>query len=193
MRRPLRLRDPAHAHCTTVDGNSSHVRCNYCKHTMRGGVSRLKEHLARKRGNVVACKKCPENVTSEMRKLLARRASEIEEEENNMMRQSSEIMRDGEAEGGLSRRTNAEIDEERILLERAIQESLRTYEMEKKTIARDEDEFEAACRASKLSYQQELQRRGEGCSGTKPWPPNEDYNCNNHINLDDSDSDYDSD
>lgn len=77
-------------------------------------------------------------------------------------------------------------EEERSLLEQAIQESLRTHEMEKSRTL-DDDGFEDACHESILSYQLEQRRRGVGSSQSKAGPSHR----NNE--LTDPETDYDSD
>jgi hypothetical protein len=38
------------------------VRCKFCDHTVSGGISRLKQHLAKERGNCAPCLKVPDDV-----------------------------------------------------------------------------------------------------------------------------------
>ena len=61
--------DPAWSHCDLIsqkDGKKS-VKCNYCgKILSGGGIYRMKLHLSKKKGEVVACKKVPPEVEYEM-------------------------------------------------------------------------------------------------------------------------------
>lgn len=86
-------------------------------------------------------------------------------------------------QGGHTEEINAE---ERSLLEQAIQESLRTHEMEKSRTL-DDDGFEPACCESIHSYKLEQRRRREGSNYSKAGP--------SHRNDEPSDpeTDYDSD
>jgi hypothetical protein len=47
-----------------------HVQCNFCNHTMLGGVSKLKLHFAGTRKDVEAYKIYPENLIETYRKYL---------------------------------------------------------------------------------------------------------------------------
>jgi len=44
--------DPGWAHCQMVGGSRRRVKCNYCYKEISGGVTRLKQHLAGKQGDV---------------------------------------------------------------------------------------------------------------------------------------------
>ncbi|KAL4291352.1 hypothetical protein GQ457_14G000310 [Hibiscus cannabinus] len=50
-----------------VDGSHNNVKCKFCERIITGGITRLKEHLARKIGNVKACQ-C---VSTKVRKNIA--------------------------------------------------------------------------------------------------------------------------
>ena len=63
--------DPGWKHCHPLDDtNLNTTVCNYCGKIMKGGVTRTKEHLMAKKGNVVACTKTPKNVREELWNLL---------------------------------------------------------------------------------------------------------------------------
>nr|GMD91954.1 Ribonuclease H-like domain containing protein [Ipomoea batatas] len=68
--------DPAWNHCVEVvhDGEEKraykYVRCNYCEKVVKGGVSRLKHHLAGTRVGVKPCDKVPEAVKQQCVDLL---------------------------------------------------------------------------------------------------------------------------
>jgi hypothetical protein len=52
-------------------------KCKYCvKEFHGGGVTRLKEHLAEKSGNVTRCTKCPSNIRNYFLRELQRIQSE---------------------------------------------------------------------------------------------------------------------
>ncbi|XP_065869956.1 uncharacterized protein [Euphorbia lathyris] len=60
---PPRATDPGWAHGTMVNGGRQKIKCKYChKIFLGGGISRLKQHLAGERGNVVPCEDVPEEV-----------------------------------------------------------------------------------------------------------------------------------
>nr|GMC79897.1 Ribonuclease H-like domain containing protein [Ipomoea batatas] len=68
--------DPGWNHCVEVvhDGEEKkaykYVKCNYCEKVVKGGVSRLKHHLARTRVGVKPCDKVPEAVKQQFVDLL---------------------------------------------------------------------------------------------------------------------------
>src|SRR5262249_45313158 len=64
--------DPGSANCQMVGGSRRKVKCNYCYKEMSGGVTRLKQHLARIQGEVKRCEKCPKEVKQYFHKLLTR-------------------------------------------------------------------------------------------------------------------------
>ena len=54
-------------YCHAVTENdTNNVVCNYCSKVMKGGITRAKQHLMGKRGNVSACDKCPKEVREEL-------------------------------------------------------------------------------------------------------------------------------
>ncbi|XP_057496178.1 uncharacterized protein LOC130781124 [Actinidia eriantha] len=60
---PPRATDPGWAHGVMVNGGRQKIKCKYChKVILGGGISRLKQHLAGERGNVVPCDVVPEDV-----------------------------------------------------------------------------------------------------------------------------------
>jgi len=62
--------DPGWKHCHTMDeSNLNTTVCNYCGKVMKGRVTRVKEHLMAKKGNVDACTKTSKNVREELLKL----------------------------------------------------------------------------------------------------------------------------
>ena len=55
------------AHGTMVNGDRQKMKCRYClKVILGGGISRLKQHLAGERGNIVQCEKVPEDVKAQI-------------------------------------------------------------------------------------------------------------------------------
>ena len=65
---PKDRKDAAWVHCQLVEGK---IVCNYCqKEVGRGGINRLKQHLAGTRGNVRPCLKVPDDLRAEMLGLL---------------------------------------------------------------------------------------------------------------------------
>ncbi|KAK2983482.1 hypothetical protein RJ640_006495, partial [Escallonia rubra] len=68
---PPRASDPGWAHGVMINGGRQKIKCNYChKIILGGGISRLKQHLAGERGNVIPCEEVPENVKVEMQQNL---------------------------------------------------------------------------------------------------------------------------
>ena len=63
--------DPTWVHCQVVPAKRNNTICVYFqKHLARGGITRLKEHLAGIKGNVAACKRVPNEVEWKMKQLL---------------------------------------------------------------------------------------------------------------------------
>ncbi|OMP03929.1 putative Zinc finger, BED-type [Corchorus olitorius] len=56
-----------------VDGQRSRVRCTFCDRVITGGITRFKEHLAAKKGNVASCYQ----VSSHIRKEVAEQAENL--------------------------------------------------------------------------------------------------------------------
>ncbi|GKV47791.1 hypothetical protein SLEP1_g54653 [Rubroshorea leprosula] len=69
---PSKTDDPAWAHCLIVPGKRNQTKCLYRDKLIQGGgITRLKEHLARIKGNVGACKKVSVDVKWQMQQLLS--------------------------------------------------------------------------------------------------------------------------
>ncbi|KAK7304043.1 hypothetical protein RJT34_15047 [Clitoria ternatea] len=70
--RPMTLTVPRHLldHGIAQDEQKKKVRCNYCGKIVRGGIYRLKQHLARVSGEVTYCEKAPEEVYLKMKENL---------------------------------------------------------------------------------------------------------------------------
>ena len=45
-----------------VEGDTNTIACNYCGKITKGGITRAKEHLIGKSGNIASCKKTSPNV-----------------------------------------------------------------------------------------------------------------------------------
>lgn len=60
--------DPAWKHCLMIrSGDRTVLKCKYClKQFLGGGIHRIKEHLARQKGNASCCVKVPPEVQSAM-------------------------------------------------------------------------------------------------------------------------------
>ncbi|XP_060972901.1 uncharacterized protein LOC133038720 [Cannabis sativa] len=170
-----RLPDKAWNYCTMVDGKSCHVCCIFCGHTMWGGVSRLKEHLAQKRGDVAECKRCPANVTMEMQEHLI----QVSLEKENKQKRKREMLEDMRKKKGQCHSSPQppppppppqgevveEMDEkEKALLDEAIKESLQTHKMEEMKERNEEADLARACLESVQLYEQELLMRQNGSS-----------------------------
>ncbi|XXG68541.1 hypothetical protein AAC387_Pa06g1604 [Persea americana] len=62
--------DPVWQHGVDVDGKKSKIKCNYCSKVVTVGITRLKEHLAHKTGNVAKCTKVSPELKKEMQAFL---------------------------------------------------------------------------------------------------------------------------
>ncbi|KAL0904591.1 hypothetical protein M5K25_026719 [Dendrobium thyrsiflorum] len=65
-------KDPAWKHSTQVDVGGSdktyvYLKCNYCDKIVKGGVTRMKEHLSGSHKNVAPCFKVPDTVREEIK------------------------------------------------------------------------------------------------------------------------------
>ncbi|CAI0443973.1 unnamed protein product [Linum tenue] len=61
--------DPGWDHGIDLDGNGVRVKCNYCQNEYKGGIYRLKNHLAGNKVNVEACLSVPDAVRNQFREL----------------------------------------------------------------------------------------------------------------------------
>ncbi|GAU49589.1 hypothetical protein TSUD_407600, partial [Trifolium subterraneum] len=64
--------DPTWQHVTLrMEGDTQVLTCIYCKESWKGGgIHRMKEHLAKSKGNVRGCKHVPDDVCHQMDQLL---------------------------------------------------------------------------------------------------------------------------
>ncbi|KAI3407405.1 uncharacterized protein J3R85_021015 [Psidium guajava] len=92
--RKRKRNDIAWQYCTVVDGNVGHVCCNFCGHVMWGGVTRLKQHLACIKGNVVPCRRCPPDVAAQIQDHLGQGSQKSEENIDGGSEQVNDV-RDG--------------------------------------------------------------------------------------------------
>ncbi|KAG4940713.1 hypothetical protein JHK82_044389 [Glycine max] len=58
-----------------VDGDTNTIVCNFCEKITKGGITRAKEHLIGKSGNVESCQKTPPNVVKELKEYMANKKS----------------------------------------------------------------------------------------------------------------------
>ncbi|XP_020963291.1 uncharacterized protein LOC110264956 [Arachis ipaensis] len=59
--------DPGWKYISTVEeGNTNDTVCTFCGKIMKGGITRAKEHLMIKPGNVAGCKMVPKDVIAEL-------------------------------------------------------------------------------------------------------------------------------
>ncbi|CAO2830866.1 unnamed protein product [Amaranthus hypochondriacus] len=56
--------------CTKITDDEKVLKCNFCDKVIRGGITRLKEHLAHKRGNVAPCTNVSAPVQRDMTSVL---------------------------------------------------------------------------------------------------------------------------
>ncbi|KAL5124661.1 hypothetical protein HKD37_02G005018 [Glycine soja] len=68
--------DPGWKYChSLVEGDTNTIVCNLCGKITKGGITRAKQHLIGKSGNVAACKKTPPNVVEELKEYMATKKS----------------------------------------------------------------------------------------------------------------------
>ncbi|KAH1249951.1 hypothetical protein GmHk_05G013217 [Glycine max] len=68
--------DPGWKYChSLVEGDTNTIVCNFCGKITKGGITRAKQHLIGKSGNVAACKKTPPNVVEELKEYMATKKS----------------------------------------------------------------------------------------------------------------------
>uniref|UniRef100_A0A0R0FZH2 BED-type domain-containing protein n=1 Tax=Glycine max TaxID=3847 RepID=A0A0R0FZH2_SOYBN len=60
---------------TLMEGDTNTIVCNFCGKITKGGITRAKQHLIGKSGNVVACKKTPPNIVEELKKYMTTKKS----------------------------------------------------------------------------------------------------------------------
>ncbi|CAL0316902.1 unnamed protein product [Lupinus luteus] len=62
-----RVRDVGWKYCTPLtEKDTNNVVCNFCSNIYRGGITRLKNHLMGRSGNVKTCPQCPKEVREEL-------------------------------------------------------------------------------------------------------------------------------
>ncbi|KAG4907026.1 hypothetical protein JHK84_055550 [Glycine max] len=68
--------DPGWKYChSLVEEDTNTIVCNFCGKITKGGITRAKQHLIGKSGNVAACKKTPPNVVEELKEYMATKKS----------------------------------------------------------------------------------------------------------------------
>ena len=68
--------DPDWKYChSLVEGDTNTIVCNFCGKITKGGITKAKQHLIGKSGNVAACKKTPPNVVEELKEYMATKKS----------------------------------------------------------------------------------------------------------------------
>lgn len=170
-----KLTDNAWQYCKMIGNNRNHVCCNFCGHTMWGGITRFKEHLAQKKGDVAPCTGCPPEVTIEMQSRLIELSRE-RENKHRRKRETLEDLRKDKVQKLLAPQPPQEVNvaeleaREKTLLDQAIKESLHTHEMEVKKAKYEEEEFQAACNASARLYELESRMYGESASAYRAGP-----------------------
>ena len=87
-----------------IDGSRKQVQCKFCSKVIRGGITRLKQHLAHKTGDVASCPDVSVEVKRDMMKLLT--------EYKEKKRQKTRITRDLEDEITRSFNRNDYVDDE---------------------------------------------------------------------------------
>ncbi|CAO2822525.1 unnamed protein product [Amaranthus hypochondriacus] len=110
-------RDIGWSFCTKVTDDGNVLKCNFCDKVIRGGITRLKEHLAHKRGNVAHCTNVSAPVQRDM-------ASVLKEYKDKKV---DKVIRTSELENELIRANNHgfedDDDDDDIQLEIARQQS----------------------------------------------------------------------
>ena len=72
---------------TAVDGNKKQVQCKFCGKIIKGGITRLKQHLAHKTGDVAPCLEVFVEVKRDMSKLL----QEFKEKKKDKVRMTRDL------------------------------------------------------------------------------------------------------
>ena len=85
--------DPAYAYCFAPDVNKKyHLQCNFCDKLLKGGITRMKYHLACITGfNVVKCKKVPADVKEEIIAFLTKKSGDKQKKKDQVQRVRSAI------------------------------------------------------------------------------------------------------
>ncbi|KAG5034983.1 hypothetical protein JHK87_009893 [Glycine soja] len=81
--------NPGWKYChSLVEGDTNTIVCNFCGKITKGGITKAKQHLIGKSGNVVACKKTPPNVVEELKEYMAtKKKNAINRRKMEMLRQ----------------------------------------------------------------------------------------------------------
>ena len=58
-----------------VERDTNTIVCNYCGKITKGGITRAKEHLIGKSGNIASCKKTPPDVVEELKEYMSNKKS----------------------------------------------------------------------------------------------------------------------
>ena len=70
--------DPGWKYChSLVEGDTNTIVCNFCGKITKGGITRAKQHLVGKLGNVASCKKTPPDVIEKLKGYIANKKSGI--------------------------------------------------------------------------------------------------------------------
>ncbi|KAK4431154.1 Factor of DNA methylation 2 [Sesamum alatum] len=120
-------------HATPVGGNKKVLRCNYCAKIIHGGITRMKQHIARTKGNVETCPAAPQEVSKALRKHLNRQMKErtIANAKKEACLSASLNESLSVTEGGIGAMSLSEMERmERMQLENALKESLYTAYVE---------------------------------------------------------------
>ncbi|KAL5137454.1 hypothetical protein HKD37_10G027815 [Glycine soja] len=68
--------DPGWKYChPLVEGETNTIVCNFCGKITKGGITRAKQHLIGKSGNIASCKKTPPNVVEELKEYMTTKKS----------------------------------------------------------------------------------------------------------------------
>ncbi|KAH7569341.1 hypothetical protein ACOSP7_012716 [Xanthoceras sorbifolium] len=193
--------DRARQYCTRVEKSPHKIRCIFCGHTM-SGITRFKEHLACKRGDVIPCRNCPPEVSNAMTQELIQLSFQREEKERRTREALQSAMAQNQnqspspnpdpnpnlippppptyppAQQPLAD-NNPDEEDEKILMQ-ALEESLLTYEVEKRKTEEEIDNDIAAARQESIRhYIEECHRRGGELygrgEGTSAGPSNASY------------------
>ena len=85
--------DPAYAYCFAPDVNKKyHLQCNFCDKLLKGGITRMKYHLACITGfNAIKCKKVPADVKEEIIAFLTKKSGDKQKKKDEVQRVRSAI------------------------------------------------------------------------------------------------------
>lgn len=87
--RPTNSTDPGWDYGQPNEGNTAHIKCDFCNHVSKGGIKRFKQHLVKKSYNglmykdVAGCEKVPKDDVDVIRAFMEGKAKTMEEKKKS--------------------------------------------------------------------------------------------------------------